>query len=208
MKAVVFDRDGVLASFDQRRAARRLEPLLPFSLAELEARLRRWHRTAPGSADAWARFVRHLARDRALPAFDVDALLDLDPLTFLVAHSDAHGALTAVRDSGAKTAVLSNFGLLDLDASLGALGLAELVDISRSAEQLGVAKPHPEAYLAIAQELGVEPSECLFLDDRDDCVAGARAVGMDAVRVDRTGRHPEAWRSLAPLMDRLTSSPP
>jgi putative hydrolase of the HAD superfamily len=199
MKAVVFDRDGVLASFDLRRAASCLEPLLPFDLAELEARMRRWHSTAPGGADVWPRFVRHLAGDRALPALDVDALLAVVPQTFLVAHADARPALEAVRTAGARTAVLSNFGLLDLEASLVALELAPLVDVSRSAAQLGHAKPHPEAYLAIARALCVDPAGCLFLDDRDDCVAGARAVGMAAVRIDRSGRTPGAWSSLAPL---------
>jgi len=201
MKAVVFDRDGVLASFDRRRAANRLEPLLPFSLAELESRLRRWHQASPGNVDLWPRFVRYLARDRTLPEFDVEALRKVDPLTFLVAHNDAHMALTAVRARGVMTAVLSNFGLLDLDASLVALKLADLIDIARSAEQLGVAKPDPRAYLAIAKALTVEPSDCLFLDDRDDCVAGARAVGMDAIRIDRSGETPGAWTSLAPLIE-------
>jgi HAD superfamily hydrolase (TIGR01509 family) len=42
----------------------------------------------------------------------------------------------------------------------------------------GVRKPHPEAYLIAARELGVAPGECLFVDDRQKNVDAAIAVGM------------------------------
>jgi len=42
-------------------------------------------------------------------------------------------------------------------------------------------KPDPRSYLITAQRLGVPPGETVFLDDTEVCVAGARAVGMQAV---------------------------
>lgn len=47
----------------------------------------------------------------------------------------------------------------------------------------GVRKPDRNAYLGAAAMLQVEPSECLFIDDREENVQAAMAVGMDAVRM-------------------------
>lgn len=42
-------------------------------------------------------------------------------------------------------------------------------------------KPHPEVALRIAQEMGVEPTECIFLGDTDIDMQTARAAGMHPV---------------------------
>jgi HAD superfamily hydrolase (TIGR01509 family) len=43
-------------------------------------------------------------------------------------------------------------------------------------------KPDPAAYLHACATLGVEPSACVFVDDRAVNCAAARELGMDAVR--------------------------
>lgn len=43
-------------------------------------------------------------------------------------------------------------------------------------------KPDPAAYQHACRTLGVEPSACLFVDDRESNCAAAREQGMDAVR--------------------------
>lgn len=50
--------------------------------------------------------------------------------------------------------------------------------------QLGVAKPDPGYFRAILAAEGIQPTEALFIDDREDNVAAARAVGLAAVRHD------------------------
>ena len=44
--------------------------------------------------------------------------------------------------------------------------------------ECGLAKPDPEIYLLAAQAHGVAPQDCLFVDDKEAYVEGARAVGM------------------------------
>lgn len=46
--------------------------------------------------------------------------------------------------------------------------------------EVGVTKPHPAMYEAIAMRLDVLPEECIFIDDREGFVAGARDVGMQS----------------------------
>ena len=44
-------------------------------------------------------------------------------------------------------------------------------------------KPNPRIYRLACERLGVEPAECLFVDDQPAFVEGARAAGLDAVLI-------------------------
>jgi FMN phosphatase YigB (HAD superfamily) len=46
---------------------------------------------------------------------------------------------------------------------------------------LGVAKPDPAIYRHTLAELGVEPEEALFIDDKRINVEAARALGIQAI---------------------------
>jgi len=48
----------------------------------------------------------------------------------------------------------------------------------------GVAKPDPDGYRLVAQLLGLEPGECVFVDDLAGNVRGAAAAGMVGVHHD------------------------
>ncbi len=43
-------------------------------------------------------------------------------------------------------------------------------------------KPDPSIYLLLCERYGLNPAECLFIDDNADNCEGARAAGMQAVR--------------------------
>jgi glucose-1-phosphatase len=48
--------------------------------------------------------------------------------------------------------------------------------------QVGALKPDPGAYLAVLDRLGTSAGQCVFVDDAEQNVQGAKAVGMDAFR--------------------------
>jgi sugar-phosphatase len=62
-------------------------------------------------------------------------------------------------------------------ARLRAAGLRE-PDVLVSADQVTRGKPAPDPYLLAASRLGVEPAECLVLEDAPSGVAAGRAAGM------------------------------
>jgi HAD superfamily hydrolase (TIGR01509 family) len=64
------------------------------------------------------------------------------------------------------------------------LGLSRYLEWSFVSCETGVRKPDPNAYRSAAKQLGVEPSACVFIDDREDNCEAARAEGMDAVRFE------------------------
>lgn len=63
----------------------------------------------------------------------------------------------------------------------------------------GCVKPQPELYEIAATRLGVEPSECIFIDDVELYCEGARAVGMRALHFQTTRQCVEDLKNLLAL---------
>jgi len=53
--------------------------------------------------------------------------------------------------------------------------------------QIGVDKPHAAMYETAATRLGLLPEECIFIDDREGFVTGAKDVGMQAFVFETNG---------------------
>ena len=84
-------------------------------------------------------------------------------------------AVRTARAAGLRTGLLSNAG------GCGRPEWTDLFDTVVLSGIAGVAKPDPEAFLLVAQRLGVEPARCVFVDDLRRNVLGAAAVGMTGV---------------------------
>jgi beta-phosphoglucomutase-like phosphatase (HAD superfamily) len=61
--------------------------------------------------------------------------------------------------------------------------LDKAFDFVASREDVEHGKPDPEIYLLVAQELGVQPSECLVVEDSPTGVKAALNAGMAVVAV-------------------------
>ena len=61
----------------------------------------------------------------------------------------------------------------------------DIFDAMIISAEVGVAKPDARIFLIALEKLGVAPEESVFLDDSPDNVAGARAVGMQAIHFVR-----------------------
>ena len=66
-----------------------------------------------------------------------------------------------------------------LDSDLAALGLDGFSVVNSS--QVGAAKPDPRIYRVAAERAGVDPCECLFVDDSEQNVTAARDLGFHGV---------------------------
>ena len=76
-----------------------------------------------------------------------------------------------------RVALLSN-ATDRLRGDLRALSLDEEVDAVFGSAELGVAKPDPEVFALVCEELGLAPAQCLFVDDSAAHAAAAAAVGL------------------------------
>lgn len=62
--------------------------------------------------------------------------------------------------------------------------LLELFEHPTLSFQVEVMKPDPEIYLVAAKNVGVSPEQCLYIDDLQCNVEGARSVGMEGIRFE------------------------
>lgn len=80
-----------------------------------------------------------------------------------------------------KTGMLSNIGRGGLLRFFERGFLEQYFDDIVASGDIGFAKPEARAYEIAAERLGARLDECVFTDDREECVEGARAVGMEAM---------------------------
>jgi putative hydrolase of the HAD superfamily len=102
-------------------------------------------------------------------------------------YDDALPTLEAVRARGLKIGLLSN-SARDLDEFVAHHALR--VDAVLTSRTHGKTKPHETIFRQMLELLRVDAEEALMVGDTlEDDVEGARAAGIDAVLVDREGRH-------------------
>ncbi len=76
------------------------------------------------------------------------------------------------------------------------LGLDRLFEKIFVSSDLKLMKPDPEAYLAVTKELGIEPQECVMIDDSQRNVDSAEALGMQGIVFEDTQACSEKLQSL------------
>jgi epoxide hydrolase-like predicted phosphatase len=87
-------------------------------------------------------------------------------------------AVRRVKESGRPTGLISNsWG----GASYDRVQVDDLFDSIVISGEVGLHKPEPEIFRLGAEQLGVEPPDCVFVDDLRENCEGAEAVGMTAI---------------------------
>lgn len=200
VQAVLFDWGGTLSVWadvdmvDMWRLA--AEHLSPGHSEELTSRLveveRRYFDRALTDQKAFAlpdllrAASEELGIDVGEAVLEEAALRHLDTWTPHIQHEpDAAEVLSALRDRGLRTALLSNTHwprhfhehFLERD------GLVDLLDARLYTSEMERTKPHPDAFAAALSAIGVvDPSAAVFVGDRPhDDIFGAKGAGMRAV---------------------------
>ncbi len=205
----IFDAYGTL--FDVTSAARLAseEPAFPqlsdgwqrLSADWRERQLQyTWIRTIAGEhADFWQ--VTQDALDHALEASGLadDALRErlLKLYWELATYPEVPAMLSALKDAGRATGVLSNGSPEMLQGAVRSAGIGRLLDHLLSVESVGVYKPDARVYDMVGRAFGCEAGSVLFVSSNGWDAAAATGYGFRTAWVNRTG---------AP-MDRLPWTP-
>lgn len=89
-------------------------------------------------------------------------------------------------------------------AKIELLGLLEHVDFALISEEFGVAKPDPAIFREALRLGNARPERAIFIGDSPEFdIAGARASGIPAVWVNRTG---QPWAHVGPEPDHEVTS--
>lgn len=196
IKAVLFDFGGVILS----------SPFEAFARYEKERGLppdfiRTLNATNPDT-NAWAQLERnHVDFEQFCDLFEREAQdagygLDARDVMVLLAGELRPEMVEAVRrcHEQLKTGLLTN----NWDAGEPGADRDEVLsmfDVIIESSKVGVRKPDPRFYRMACDELGIQPSEAVFLDDLGVNLKPARAMGMATIKVV------DPYQALAELED-------
>lgn len=185
-RAVIFDMDGLLIDSEPFWQAAEIEV---FGTVGLQLERADCLRTMGMRSDA---VVDHWLRERPWnaiehPAVEVERRI-LDRVIELVgergvARPGVATALDWAASLPARRAVASSSPMRVIRATLETLGIASAFAVVHSAEDEECGKPDPRVYLTTARRLGVDPEECLALEDSLAGMRAALAAGMRCVMV-------------------------
>jgi HAD superfamily hydrolase (TIGR01509 family) len=110
--------------------------------------------------------------------------------------------LVELAAAGVPTALVSASPRSIVDACLGGIG-ADFFRHTVSGDDVVRFKPHPEPYLLAARLLGVDPEQCVVIEDSPTGTASGAAAGCRVLSVPHPGieiaAHPRV--TLAPGLD-------
>jgi FMN hydrolase / 5-amino-6-(5-phospho-D-ribitylamino)uracil phosphatase len=193
---IFFDVDGTLVDFRSslRRGLNAASEVLsqhagalitPAALEEARARVARSHRGTLAAIREQS--FRQILRERGVA--DEAAVTEATGRFFdardaaLEPYDDVVEAVATLRDRGFVLVAATNG-----NAALMRTPVFDLLHHTWSAEEAGVAKPHPGFYRAALAKVGAEASRSLMVGDRmDNDIEPAHSVGMPAVLLDRPG---------------------
>ena len=120
------------------------------------------------------------------------------PTTVLEALPEVGATLRELRGRGIRLAVVSDAwpNLPELHA---ALGLGEFFEVYAISAVLDCRKPDPRMYRHASEGLGLEPGECLFVDDDPALVRSAIDLGYQGLAMCRDGAASEGVASITSL---------
>ncbi len=192
-KAVIFDLDGVICFTDEYhyQAWKRIadEVHIPFD-REINNRLRGVSRMAsleiileknPGDPFSEAEKVS-LATDKNEIYKQLLAQMTEKDLS-----DEVKQTLEVLRSNGVKLAIGSSSKNAPL--ILSRIGLGDFFDAVSDGNNITHSKPHPEVFQKAAQMLGMDPADCLVVEDAVSGAEAGHAAGMKVACVGDAAEH-------------------
>lgn len=182
-KAIIFDMDGVLVDSEDAMKATSIESLERFGINPEKSDFLEF--TGMGE-DA---FIGGAARKYGLE-YDTEMkdyaykryVEEAEELVYVF--PKAKDVILEARDRGMKIAVASAADMVKVRANLECIGVdADLFDALVTGDDVTRNKPDPEIFQKAAKKLGVNPEDCIVIEDAISGLEAARKAGMTSIGV-------------------------
>ena len=97
---------------------------------------------------------------------------------YIKIHQIWNELLPVIKKHDYKLAVINNGTSLTVPLFKKENNFEEFFSVFINSSEEGIEKPNPEIYILTCKKLGVKPEECIFIDDLEQNVTGAKNVGM------------------------------
>lgn len=195
VRAVIFDLDGVLIDS---------EPLWEQVRRELVAEHGgHWTDEAQSrlmgmSTQEWSRYLSEDLGVRLPPPQVASVVIERMAISYASRLPLMPGAVEAVRRVAARwpLGLASSSSTALIETVLDTAGLRPFFQVTMSTEQVEQGKPSPDVYLAVADQLGVSPGQCVAVEDSSNGLRSAAAAGTRTIAIPHP-RYPPAAEALA-----------
>jgi putative hydrolase of the HAD superfamily len=192
-KAVIFDLYGTLVdNFSIRAHEEVLRLMAAVVKIPAEEFIRLWFESydwwAIGKISSPEDNIRYICNKLGIPA-DEDKVKEAAKIRYeftkqnLKPWPDAVEVLSQLKSMGYKIALISDCSA-ETPAVWASTVISPFIDISLFSCVVGIKKPDPRIYLQAAEQLGVQPGDCLYVGDGSSQeLSGAARVGMHPVLI-------------------------
>ena len=182
--AIIFDMDGLLIDSEPLWQQAEIEIFQTVDLTLTRERCQRttglridqvveyWYQRQP-----WSKISPHQVAERIVERV-IELILDQgQPM------AGVEQVLSQAQDLGVPIALASSSAYSIIEAVLQTLGITTVFQQIYSATEERYGKPHPGVFLTTADQLGVDPVQCLVLEDSLNGVLAAKAARMTCIAV-------------------------
>ncbi len=189
IEAIIFDMDGTLVDTEpfNTEIERR-----QFSLNNLEISEEEHQKYLGVASDAMWREIttRHktaLSVDELIEQNHNESLLYFSELKQITVMPNLVDLLEKLQGKKYKMAVASSSTPEIIDLILTKTDLKRYFRVIVSAQEAGKSKPEPDVFLMAAKKLGIDPENCLVVEDSPNGIKAAKAAGMTCVAYEGPG---------------------
>jgi HAD superfamily hydrolase (TIGR01509 family) len=185
IKAILFDHDGTIADSEQAHFEMWRDVLYEYNVELSHEEYTNQYAGIPTTTNAKTIVKNHS--------------LDVEPITLVLAKAKItneylakqafplmSGALESVRyfyERGLKIGIVTGAGREGVNTTLKNHGFEKYVSIVVSGDDVENSKPAPDCYLLAAEQLGLQPSECLAIEDTYNGSLSAILANMKCIGV-------------------------
>ena len=208
IRAIIFDKDGTLHDTEKVYLQAWKAAAEEFNVPDIENTVRDCTGTnIPFIAQYWAKKYPDVPFEDYLPRrqFYYFGILEQG----IPVKEGAYELLTYLRAHGYKVGMATSTPWDTVKEHLERTDMTQYFDAIVTGDMIEHGKPAPDIYLLAAERLGVDPAECVGVEDSPNGVRSIHAAGMRAVMIpDLVEPSPEVealvWRKLDRLMDMVS----
>ncbi len=182
MKAVIFDMDGVLVDSQPYHFKADIDTMAEYGVIKDQ----KFYESFAGTltADRMRTLKEMFGLDAPVEEMTIkreNMILDIMGKEDIKPVLGIPEFLRSIKEKGLTTAVASSSDYKLINLILDRLKIAKYFDSVTSGSDVKRGKPSPDVFLLAAERIGIEPAECLVVEDSENGVKAAKAAGMKAL---------------------------